>query len=273
MAKLFYSLEEAAQRLNMSPEEVQKLVSSGQLQEFRETGSGRLVFKRQQVDLLAGGGEPDAGGSGSGVIPLADSGELEGVSLAQDSGVEINVESPKEQSGISVFDAESTELADPSAQTRVTDTAPGAFDVDLGSSGSGLLDLTREADDTSLGAGELLEDLAGAGEATAGGAAPDTELFEQAPGETELGAGVTPAAALVLAERIEGGWSGFSGGLALGMVVVVGAAVMLTVGGLTGAPPQTLLRLAQEQFYVVVGGAVGVLALFGLIGGLIGRRS
>ena len=59
--------------------------------------------------------------------------------------------------GINVFDDdELDEHVDPLAQTAVTDVAGLALDG-IGS-GSGILDLTRESDDTSLGA-ELLEEI------------------------------------------------------------------------------------------------------------------
>src|SRR5688500_1028422 len=61
--------------------------------------------------------------------------------------------------GINVFTADdSVEHADPAAQTAIT---PAGDQVNLEGvgSGSGLLDLTRESDDTSLGA-ELLDEIA-----------------------------------------------------------------------------------------------------------------
>ncbi len=59
--------------------------------------------------------------------------------------------------GINVFGEDSVEHADPLAQTAIS---PQADQVSLDSvgSGSGLLDLTRESDDTSLGA-ELLDEI------------------------------------------------------------------------------------------------------------------
>lgn len=48
--------------------------------------------------------------------------------------------------------------SDPLAQTQLTDDDMDRISLDSGSSGSGLLDLSREADDTSLGA-ELLEEI------------------------------------------------------------------------------------------------------------------
>src|SRR5262245_31752838 len=86
MAKLFYTLDEAAARLKKSPDDIRAMVSSGQLQEFRDRD--KLMFKVDQVNLLAAGGEDEGG-----VIPLAESGELNTISLASDSGTGMNLES------------------------------------------------------------------------------------------------------------------------------------------------------------------------------------
>jgi len=60
--------------------------------------------------------------------------------------------------GVSVFDEEDLDQsADPLAKTLMTGTAGGTGLEGIGS-GSGLLDLTRESDDTSLGA-ELLDEI------------------------------------------------------------------------------------------------------------------
>ena len=107
MAKIFYTLDEAAAKLKMSETQVKELVSSGQLQEFRDRD--RLMFKVDQINLLAQG---EHGGE-EGMIPLAESGELGAISLASDSGSGMNLESPKEQTGISIFDTDQTEEAEP----------------------------------------------------------------------------------------------------------------------------------------------------------------
>ena len=68
MAKMFYSLEEAAKRLGKSPDEVKAMAGKGVLTEFRD--GDRLIFKVDQVDLLA----PDSEGDDAiNMIPLADS--------------------------------------------------------------------------------------------------------------------------------------------------------------------------------------------------------
>src|SRR4029079_12476331 len=147
--------------------EVQQMASYGQLQEFKDRD--RLMFKREQVDLLAGGAKSESGG----FIPLAgNEGSSLGLSLEDSASgskggskggsghIELDDPSAKEKSGISIFDTEGTEEGDPSAVTRITETRAGGDVLTLESvgSGSGLLDLTREADDTSLGA-DLLEDV------------------------------------------------------------------------------------------------------------------
>ncbi len=61
--------------------------------------------------------------------------------------------------GVSVFDEEDlSESADPLAKTMMTGSAAGGTGLEGVGSGSGLLDLTRESDDTSLGA-ELLDEI------------------------------------------------------------------------------------------------------------------
>jgi hypothetical protein len=268
MAKLFYTIDEAATKLKKSEAEVKAMVSSGQLQEFRDRD--RLMFKVDQVDLLAGGE-----GEGEGIIPLAESGDLGTISLASDSGTGMNLESPKEQTGISIFDADTTEEADPSAVTQVTESVPTDLALDTVGSGSGLLDLTREADDTSLGQ-DLLEEVTARDGSTASetqveeGAEP-VALFETTPGESDV-AVATPNAMMVLAEPYDGTWSGLAGGLALGMVAVLAFLVALVLFGLTNGASKIVATLSSN-FWMYVGIAAGILLVPAIVGMLIGKRS
>ncbi|MEM8737386.1 MAG: helix-turn-helix domain-containing protein [Planctomycetota bacterium] len=172
MAKMFYTLEEASDRLGLDAEAVKEMASSGKLQQFRDRD--KLMFKREQVDSLAGGGDDSIAGSSIG-IPLADPGpdDTDAISLADSmsSGGFDEPEDPKEATGISVFDAGEVEPADPMAQTQVTQPQIDDEELALESvgSGSGLLDLTRESDDTSLGA-ELLDEIYPGGGDTGTGA-------------------------------------------------------------------------------------------------------
>lgn len=272
MAKMFYTLEEAAEKLGKSAAEVQKMAESGQLQEFRDRD--RLMFKKEQVDLVAGGHDDDAVHLGDELEPLSLSSSGSGSALGMDSG-------HKEGTGISIFDPDETEHADPSAQTQVTASGLDAgFELDSASSGSGLLDLTKEADDTSLGA-DLLEDVYG--QETMGATSPTGEsgitdspaaLFEGAEGEAEAAAaaGAAAVAMPMLAEAYDGAWSGIGGGLALGMTICLACAIAVVLFAMTGSldPVRSILT---GQFWAVVGGMAGICVIFAVVGMVLGKRS
>jgi excisionase family DNA binding protein len=271
MAKMFYSIEEAAEKLNVSTDQVREMASRGQLQEFRDRD--RLMFKREQVDLLAGGGDDD-------IIPLAESDGLEPLTLAS-SGSGVGVAGgEKDSTGISIFEADATDEADANAVTRVSNS-PGSF-VDPGdksASGSGgLLDLTREGDDTSLGA-NLLEDVYGsetvANQTAAEPAIGGDGLFESAPGADAgeaIGAGAMAAGGMLVAEPFDGTWSGIAGGLAVGasFAMIVGLAAMVL--SLT-TPTGGLVSTFGDNFMILVGVMFGVLLLCAGIGFAFGRKS
>lgn len=275
MAKMFYTIDEAAEKLGKSTDEVQKMAESGQLQEFRDRD--RLMFKKEQVDLLSGGGDDDALKLSDDLEPLSlsSSGSGSGIGLGGSGGLE----GPKDSTGISIFDADDTETADPSAQTQVSEGGLDAgFELDSASSGSGLLDLTREADDTSLGA-DLLDDVYG--QETMGETAPAGEsgvmdagaaaLFEGSEGEADAAA-AAPVAMPVLGAAYDGTWSGIGGGLALGMSIALAAAIAVVLFAMTGSidPVKDILA---GQFWMVVGGMAGVMAIFAIIGMVIGKKA
>jgi predicted lipid-binding transport protein (Tim44 family) len=188
----------------------------------------------------------------------------------------MNLESPKEQTGISIFDVDQTEEADPSAVTQVTESAAPDIQIDAGGSGSGLLDLTREADDTSLGqdlldgvqkdgstASETKADLEGSAEAGA--------LFESATPEADAAGAATPAMAAALAEPYDGTWSGIGGGMALGMIAVAAFTLALTIIGLSGMTDAPLVRMIAGNPTAWIGGGAAAILLFAIIGWMLGR--
>jgi hypothetical protein len=85
-------------------------------------------------------------------VNIDDTGETEGTKddtvLTSHGGINVLEDS----------DSDKEVFADPLAQTQIAPDIADQVQLDSGSSGSGLLDLTREADDTSLGA-ELLEEI------------------------------------------------------------------------------------------------------------------
>ena len=126
-------------------------------------------------DLLAGSAAFDLDGSSIGLAPTESEAGTFGLGDATSDGLvnlddQMNEDAPPAKDdtvvtshGIDALeDNEADADADPLAQTKVTSSMPLDMDdeisLDPGSSGSGLLDLSREADDTSLGA-DILKDI------------------------------------------------------------------------------------------------------------------
>lgn len=269
MAKMFYSLEEAAEKLGKSTDEVRGMAQSGEITEFRD--GDRLIFKVEQINLLAG--DDDSAASGS-MIPLVDTGGGSGLAI-DDLDDSATIADPNEQTGISVFDADELEEADPSAVTQVTDTGLGGFDVDSLGSGSGLMDLTRESDDSSLGAEGLLDELypdetaAGADELTVG----ESGLFEgtdAAATGSDLDDAAAPVAA-VAAEAYDPKGSGLAGGFSLGMILALVAGMAVLIMGAVGAPPEFLGTFMSGNMLIVTAIMAGVAAVLGVLGFVIAK--
>jgi excisionase family DNA binding protein len=213
MAKMFYTLDEAAQRLGVDAEKVKEMAASGELQQFRDRD--KLMFKRDQIDTLAGGsGDSDSGSP----IPLVPSDDTDAISLADtnmSSKAGLTSTGTGTGSGMSVFGPDEVEPVDPLAQTAVTspmdDTAQEDLSLESVGSGSGLLDLTRESDDTSLGA-ELLDEIypggTNAGEGSLASGIGSSGVFESAI-SMETGTGATAAGGLT---DLQGGAAPAMGG-------------------------------------------------------------
>jgi hypothetical protein len=273
MAKMFYTLDETAARLGMDEAEVQSLAESGQLQEFRDRD--KLMFKVEQVDLLAGDGDVDDD------ITLADtSGGMEPMSLSSSgSATSFGLEASGEATGISIFEPEDGDAVDSNADTLVSGGAMGGsgFNMDAGASGSGLAQLAFEPDDTSLG-GNLLDDLAAdsqAGASGGGSAIGDTAFGGSVAGALFEGTSSTesdfaPAAPSMMpmagAEPYDGAASGLFGGAALGMVLLLMVSLAVMVLGMTGGSKQILSSVDTNMLYMIAGGGAAVVLIFAIIG-------
>ena len=277
MEKMFYTLEETAQKLGKSTEEVREMAKSGQLQEFRDRD--KLMFKREHVDLLSGGGSDDD------IIPLAgQSGEMEPIGLASSgsaTGIALSRDD-KDSTGISIFEAEDTDESDPSAVTRVTQGGiplvdPGEDAAGKSASGSGgLLDLTREDDDSSLGP-TLLEDVYGSEtiaqqtsvEPSQGGG---DALFE---GESSGNDGATSnvGGVVVLHEVYDGAGSGLVGGLAIGMIISIAIAAFTVIVGITSTYGGGLMTTIGDNFMILLAVMGGVTLIAAVVGMVVGKRS
>ena len=303
MDKMFYNLQEVCSILEKSEDEVREMVSSGQLQEFRD--KDELVFKVEQINLLAGVGE-DAGDV---VIDLGDTnaetgseiglgltggdtgsaldltGGQSGAGLGLTGGGSgMDLSASSDAAGLSGFGTgEDLQMDDDAGATRVGDGMEDDLTLESVGSGSGLLDLTRESDDTTLGA-ELLEDAFNSDEDNFEIPANASGLFEAAAvDETEAGGvpaigdgGAMAARAMTGApmkvEVYDGSGSGLTIGASIGaMIALVVLMIILIVqlGGTTSALAMTI----SESIWIWTGGIAAVAILAVLAGMFIGRAS
>jgi len=303
MAKMFYTMEETKAALGRTEEEIRQLAREGRLREFRD--GARLMFKADQVEQLkaelSGSGDalniaPDTDApigladSRTGAGPAKDLGissGLAGISPGKvapppgsglgnlpGSGVSAlsgsGLSSGARGTGITIFDVDDSQKADPSAQTVIAPGVKDKINLESVGSGSGLLDLTREPDDTSLGA--VFDEVAPKGPpGAARGAAPGLpERVEDEGAEVRAGA-LRQAAAPVYVEAPD------PLGTALGAASLVAAAV-LCFGGfilaavLLGYRPDILNNLQWEKDgKMYLAGAFGVSAVVAAIGYIVGK--
>jgi hypothetical protein len=259
------------------------------------SGSDSLSFALDDTESQDKGGS--TGGTGELMLEPIDEGDS-GIKLGTDADADaVSLEDTTTEEGkddkegtvvssigVSVFDDDDVESeADPLAKTVVSGGS-GALGIEGVGSGSGLLDLTRESDDTSLGA-ELLDEIypgeeggsGEMGEATRAGLEEaitersGSATFEPVEEEAEPAA----AAAVATRTRIEFEPDAVSSGLT-GMLFV-GVLVMCLAGLTAAAATQgvwpSLLQLLSQKI-LIVGGAALVAAVAALaIGFFAGKKS
>ncbi|MGB2988274.1 MAG: hypothetical protein WBE26_20585 [Phycisphaerae bacterium] len=327
MVKMFYTVKEAAERLGTTEEGLKDLVRAGKLREFRDADT--FNYKIEDVDELAGPSAPDSRDAGGATPPAGEDIVLEPAEPIEDSSVElapsgsdilsleeVDLEDSaagtgtgtgtaaskkaKEDTvvpsvGVNVFDDDDLdEHVDPLAQTAVTDVA--GLGMEGTGSGSGILDLTRESDDTSLG-DELLEEIYSGeeegtiemGEKTRAGldeAIPEgtTEAEEELEAEAEVeaedktGTGVEPAPApprAVVKEVVEYGPDAVSTSLTALMAVAV--VVMLFAGlgsaALVRGITPALLESVYAKLWMYAAGALGTAVIAAAATYFLAKRS
>jgi hypothetical protein len=182
------------------------------------------------------------------------------------------------RAGIDVFQSDEVERVDPSAQTAISSGISESSSVEGVGSGSGLLDLTRESDDTSLGA-ELLDEIAPGGGGTAvgrrvtaeGGGAGGSGLVE-IRGHMGASSRVVGAGPIIYQERPDPMAPAFgAAALAASIVVIFGAFALIT--GVVDTAPTILTEVAQKGFLIVAGGGLAVSLVFFVVGLVLGKST
>lgn len=280
MAKMFYSAQEAAGKLGKSVDELMAMAKSGEVQSFKQDDQD--MFRVEQIDMIS---STDDLGDLS--INLDDSGEADSLGLSGSApgidGDEVSLEMSGEigledsntggaddsflagsgmGTGISAFESEASG----------DDLLKDDLSLETVGSGSGLLDLTRESDDTSLGA-ELLDEVYSNDDDPAIPAS-SSGLFEAAGAESggnNLGGGM-PVGVPMIVESYEGGWSGLGVGMGIVAVASLCLAALMAFVGARGTLP-ALAEMMTSGMMVWFGGLLGGLIIFGLLGFFIGKAS
>lgn len=285
MAKPFYSMEEVSKLLGKDQDGVKALVRDGKLREFRD--AGKVFFKADEVDKLAGRGGgaevqlesaddelpslADIGGGGTSMIGLAPMDDDEDAKKKKEGTVITT-------SGIDVFDDDELEIeTDPMAKTTITEGAGDQVSLEGTGSGSGLLDLTRESDDTSLGA-ELLDEIY-PGEDETVPAKPAKAAARRAPEpepEEEPAYAVVETAEVVVAPKVVATGDAVEGvmnGLLVGASILITLAASVVIGSMQGFLPSYGEYLSSNFLYIFVPGCIGVCGIAALLGWVMGRAA
>jgi hypothetical protein len=212
-------------------------------------GSGMMNLKEDTAlaaDLgLSGtvGGIPSPGRSGAG------------------SGSGVGSGSVGSRQGINVFGDDTHAAVDPMAQTAMPGTGSMA-DLNLEGigSGSGLLDLTRESDETSLGA-ELLDEISPSGKGSRPLAPPDTGSMAGIKLDAPRGGVVRGTTGVVTVDAPDA-WAGAFGAMSLGMGLFVLFALFVLASGVVGVQPDAIKYFdGKDNALLMIAGIGGLIAV------------
>jgi excisionase family DNA binding protein len=308
MAGMFCTLQEAATKLGKSEADVKQMVQAGKLREYRD--GSKVVFKLSDVDaLVAADILPE--GSSIGLTPLDDTapganapvppaaktktgtGASDSVAPILDLGEDdfdlSKADTQLTGQGVNVLGESDSEFKitdDPMAKTHAAASKAAQEpslekieeDVNLDSfgSGSGLLDLSLQADDTSLG--NVLDDIypgadlpaspdAAAAPAAAAAAAPvdvaaeAEQIFTEAETTSAKAASITAAYA-----EPEPDTSSNILGFVLILPLLAAIYTFIIAAAAVNNVMPTVLTAVQDIFWYIIAGA-GVLALIIIVAG------
>lgn len=299
MADTFYTLQEAAEKLNKTEEEVQEIVKQGKLREYRgDTGEEEgAVYKAADVEALMAEASAAPEETSDEEVLISD----DEISLAPEPD-----EGPAEESkptggdttamtgeGINVLGDEEDEdykLADDTlSETKLVSDGGGALDDTLGAtrgassaseasleeieedvnldtfgSGSGLLDLSLQADDTSLGG--ILDEIytpESEGEGTPATEASAMEVAAEAdqlmPEEGPAAAEPGPEAPIMVQGYAEPAPDMISNAFGIMLILpflAVVYTIMITIADFNNWIPSARTTIQDLIWYITIGAAV-----------------
>ena len=305
MAGMFYSLKEVAERIGKSEDEVRQLVKSGRLREFRD--GPNLLFKVDEVKaMLADTGveetpkaqekpaapqskqeeeillAPETPGKTSEEIELTDADTAiveDGIKVLGDTDAALEAGGSDETfKGLDET---------PSPPTKEASLEEIEKDVSLDSfgSGSGLLDLSLQADDTSLG-GILDEIYTPGGEgkapaaAAAGAAAVEGSAMEVAAEAEHIATEQFPStpspavlAAQMYAEPEPDAMSNAMGIMLFIPLLAILYTIVVAAAGSNVAPSaMSIVKSVKGLIWYIAGGMAAASILISVVGAMLGRE-
>ena len=173
-------------------------------------------------------------------------------------------------------DSDNFVLEESTDETQVGDQFDENLSLESVGSGSGLLDLTEETDDTSLGA-DLLDEVFDSENDALENDEENSDLFdtpeENFNTEDDFDAPLpATTVASVASEPYDGLWSGIIGGAMIAASTGLLLITIMIIFVMVGSPP-ALPALITEQLAVWVGGLGGLTAILTGAGALLGRNS
>jgi excisionase family DNA binding protein len=307
MAGMFYSVKEVAEKLGKSEEDVRELVKTGRLREFRDGPS--LLFKVDEVHALMSDTSalgikkeeekpapqrpqteaeaeeillaPETPSKPSEEIELTDADTQiveEGIKVLGDTDTVSSLKDTGEETFKGLGETPASPAKEASLEEIEKDVSLDTF-----GSGSGLLDLSLQADDTSLGGildeiyttgGEGKQPAAAAAEPTAEGSAMEvaaeaeqmiTEAqFPQTPVAAAIAAGAQP-----YVETPPDAMSNAMGVMLIIPLLAVVYTAIVAVSGFSFTTPAVLKSVQGFIWYVAIGLTVASGAIAG-VGAMMG---
>lgn len=215
-------------------------------------------------------------GSGTAISP-SQSGSGSAIGLTNtNTGSAIGLAGTGTASGISVLGLDEGGNADPSAATAMGGSFGGEPSLEAMGSGSGLLDLSRERDDTSLGA-PVLDEI------TAGSSRSGSSVGPITGGPITGGAAASAAAragAMPVFVTESDSFSGFATGASAAALIFVIPALYAVAAGAMGASPTLLTSVFGNDpavsktipFLYVLGAGLLAMLIIGVIGFIVSKK-
>ncbi|MGC9453313.1 MAG: hypothetical protein ACP5HU_00470 [Phycisphaerae bacterium] len=274
--KMYYNEDEARQTLGVDDQRLEQLISEGRLHAYQD-GQKRM-FRTQDVDQLAETLASEQTGQDEDMeeIELSPADSAGGIDLSGDTSAG---EGGKEDTvitseGVSVFDEEDLDVdsADPMAKTQIAPSLEDQQNLENVGTGSGLLDLTRESDDTSLGSevlGQIDMEDTSASQVVGSSISEAVSEPQQAAEPTQQAyPQAQPAAMAAPPDSSAGLFAGFLAGCAILAVVLTSVVMAGMIRVLPG-----YVEYMKNNMMIVMGGAAGLLLVTAVIGYFVRKPS